>query len=152
MEPGRVELTNEFLGKCLDLGFGLAIKGADFEQQIDAMTQAGCPKPMAYWFANLVPILAGRQFLAASGLMPKLADHYVLVDRYGNERAVRFADCALCRAAVRRLLQLDSAEILSIGLGSCEVQALNAKLNRMGPPADESAIVSITIEAPRMED
>lgn len=151
MGQARPELTNEFLGKCLDLGFGLARSGADFNQQIDAMAEAGCPRIMAYWFANLVPILAGRRFLAANGPLPKLADHYVRVDRQGNERTVRFAECGICRAAEWRLSQLDPAEVLAIGLGSCEVQALNAMLTRMGSQATEEAVGSITIEAPRME-
>lgn len=150
MGKARPELTDEFLGKCLDLGFRLARSGADFGQQVNAMAEAGCPEPMAYRFANLVPILAGRRFLAASGPLPKLADHYVLVDGQGGERAVRFAECAICRAAERRLSQLDPAEVLTIGLGSCEVQALNAALNQLGPQATKEIVASVTIEAPRM--
>jgi hypothetical protein len=151
MGQARPELTNEFLGKCLDLGFRLARSGADFGEQVDGMADAGCPRLMAYWFANLVPILAGRRFLAASGPLPRLADHYVLVDREGNERTVRFAECAICRAAEWRLSQLDPVEVLPIGMGSCEVQALNAMLHRLGSQATEEAVASITIEAPRME-
>jgi hypothetical protein len=151
VEPGRTELTSEFLGRCLDLGLDLALKGADFGQQIGAMTEKGCPKPMAYWFANLVPILAGRRFLAASGPLPKLDDHYVLVDHRGNERAVRFADCAICRSTEWRLDKLDPADVLTLGLGSCEVQALNATLARLRERGSDEGVESITIEAPRME-
>lgn len=149
-DPARPELTDEFIGQCLDLGLQSARSGAEFGRQIDLMAEAGCPRPLAYRFVNLVPILAGRRFLAASGRPPKLADHYVLVDGRGNERAVRFAECAICRAAEWRLSQIDPTEVMTIGLGSCEVQALNAALNQLGPQATEETVASVTIEAPRM--
>jgi hypothetical protein len=149
-EPARPELTDEFIGQCLDLGLQSARSGAEFGRQIDLMAEAGCPRSLAYRFVNLVPILAGRRFLASSGRPPKLADHYVLVDGRGNERAVRFAECALCRATDARLDRLDPAEMLTLGLGSCEVQALNSVLNQLGPQATEQVVASVEIEAPRM--
>jgi hypothetical protein len=151
VEPDRVAFTGDDLRKWLDLGFELAASsGMDFSQQVDAMVRAGVPGFLAAPLVNLIPILAGRRFLAASGPSPRLADHYVLVDGQGNERVVRLAECPVCAAVEWRLDRLDPADILAIGVGSCEVVALNNLLNRMGPHATESAVETITIEAPRM--
>lgn len=151
MEPERTEDAVATLRRWLDLAVELATNsGMDFYQQVAAMSQAGVPKGVAARLVNLFPILAGRRFLAATGPLPKLADHYIVVDGAGNEQAVPLAECPFCKAIEWRLDQLDPTAILAIGMGSCEVVALNNLLTRMGPQATESTVATIEIEAPRL--
>ncbi len=150
MEPDREPFTSDSLRNFLDLAFQAVTSGADYRGQVAAMTQAGVPVWLAARLANLIPILAGRRFLAATGPSPKLADHYLLVDAEGNERAVRLVECPVCSAIGWYLDQLDPIAILPIGFGSCEVVALNNLLVQFGPQASENVIATIEIEAPRM--
>ena len=151
MEPQPADDAVETLGRWLDLGVELATKGGmDFYQQVAAMTRAGVPEGTAARIVNLFPILAGRRFLAATGPLPKLADHYVVVDGQGNEHAILLAECAFCKVIQWRLDQLDAADIVTIGMGSCEVSALNKLLTKLGPRATDRDVATVEIEAPRM--
>jgi hypothetical protein len=148
VEPDRAE---QELRRWLDVGVEIVAKeDMDFYQQVAAITQAGVPEAVAARLVNLFPILAGRRFLAATGPLPKLADHYILVDGERNEQAVPLLECPFCKAVEWRLNQLDAADLLQIGVRSCEVAALNELLNRLGPGATESDVATVEIEAPRM--
>lgn len=139
------------LRRWLDLALELATKsGLDYYGQVAEMRKAGVPARVAGRFVNLFPILAGRRFLAATGPLPKLADHYTVVDGSGNEQAVLFADCEFCQAIRWRLDRMDRDGIALLGMCSCEVVALNGMLTRLGPQATEDAVATIEIEAPRM--
>ncbi|WP_020476143.1 hypothetical protein [Zavarzinella formosa] len=153
MEPERTAEDDDVATLCrwLDLGAELAANsGMDYHGQVEAMRQAGVPAGVAGRFVNLFPILAGRRFLAATGSLPKLADHYVVIDGSGNEQAVSLAECQFCQAVQWRLDRLDPADMLVIGACSCEVVALNGMLNRLGSQATEDVVAMIEIEAPRM--
>ncbi len=150
-KPIRGESAVEQLRNWLDLSVKLAMtSGMDFRQQVDAMTQAGVPQHKAALLVNLFPIVAGRRFLVATGPLPKLADHYILIDGNGNEHAIPLAECPFIKAIEWRLNQLDPAGVLQIGIGSCEVVALNNMLTRLGPQATGADVAKIEIQAPRM--
>ena len=151
MDPEPADDAVETLRRWLDLAVELATTGGmDFYQQVAAMTQAGIPGGVAARLVNLFPILAGRRFLAATGPLPRLADHYIVVDGAGNEQAVPLAECPFCKAIQWRLNQLDPAEIALIRMCSCEVVALNGVLTKLGPRAAEKDVATVEIEAPRM--
>lgn len=151
MESDRDDEAVETLRRWLDRAVEVVNTGGlDFDRQVAALTQAGVPRGVAARLVNLFPILAGRRFLAATGPLPKLADHYVVVDGAGNEHAVPLAECPFCQAIQWRLDRLDPADILQMGVRSCEVVALNGVLTSLGPRATEKDVASVEIEAPRM--
>jgi hypothetical protein len=150
-DQDHTNFTGDELLRCLKLALmSVLASESDYYQQVAELKGKGVPAGLAGRLINLIPILAGRRFLAASGPVPKLADHYVLVDAVGNEQTVEFAECAICQAVEWALEKLDAPVVLQLGIGSCEVNALNNMLNRLGANASESAIQTITIEAPRM--
>jgi|GEM_PF-5054198 hypothetical protein len=135
---------------CVVIGFEVAKSAGDFDHQMDAMVAAGIPENLAALTINMIPIIAGRRFLAESGPMPKVSDYYNLIDEHEVSHQVPLASCGVCREIQAKLESVDPLTVMTIGMGSCEFLAFNDGLNRLGPDATEADVGKIEIAPPLM--
>jgi hypothetical protein len=96
----------------------------------------------------MLPIVAGRILMGEMDLRPQLPDHYVIVGRDEQEREVRFAECGVCRI-IRETVGADP-KLAMVGMGSCEMQAMNDVLQQIGPDATPDRVAEIQILPPEM--
>lgn len=122
---------------------------ADFDTAIKVMAIKGIAPQLGMRIMNLLPIVAGRMLMKSTGMIPRLANHYIIFDKQGKCTQVLFDTCPFARTIKARLEKLPGSEV-TIGTGSCEMLALNEALHRLGPNANATAVARVQILAPEM--
>ena len=147
---GKGKPTNRAVDEVSFAFSALVQSNVDLEAYFDKMIQHGITEERANRLYNLILIACGRAILSGGEPALKLPDHYVVA----GDTKVSFTSCPMYTGITQHMTTLNTATIAGLGVLSCEMVAINWRLNEMekelGHAPDAADISQIVLYPPEL--